>query len=81
MKSLDGKNSVVAKANLEQTMKIKIQLMAILFGQRTGDTGVRAQAIEFVGDCQRVVPARLELLANYQTPEWFQDAKFGIWAH
>ncbi|MGC4034120.1 MAG: alpha-L-fucosidase [Tepidisphaeraceae bacterium] len=20
-------------------------------------------------------------LANYQTPEWFRDAKFGIWAH
>lgn len=22
-----------------------------------------------------------ESLANYQTPEWFRDAKFGIWAH
>jgi alpha-L-fucosidase len=22
-----------------------------------------------------------ESLANYQTPEWFSDAKFGIWAH
>src|ERR1041384_8825782 len=20
-------------------------------------------------------------LTNYQTPEWFRDAKFGIWAH
>jgi len=20
-------------------------------------------------------------LTNYQTPDWFRDAKFGIWAH
>lgn len=22
-----------------------------------------------------------ESLANYKTPEWFRDAKFGMWAH
>src|SRR3954463_11507185 len=22
-----------------------------------------------------------ESLANYQTPDWFRDAKFGMWAH
>lgn len=22
-----------------------------------------------------------ESLSHYQTPEWFRDAKFGIWAH
>ena len=25
--------------------------------------------------------ASMESLANYQVPEWFRDAKFGIWAH
>src|SRR5438034_1240802 len=26
-------------------------------------------------------PSWDSLIKNYQTPEWFRDAKFGIWAH
>lgn len=26
-------------------------------------------------------PAWESLAQNYRTPEWFRDAKFGIWAH
>ena len=26
-------------------------------------------------------PTFESLAANYQVPQWFRDAKFGIWAH
>ncbi len=49
----------------------------------------------FAADAQTNLPSQLKLppiaegpfkadwnsLTNYQTPEWFRDAKFGIWAH
>ncbi|MDQ2711299.1 MAG: alpha-L-fucosidase [Acidobacteriota bacterium] len=35
--------------------------------------GIEPETIPFQGT--------RESLANYETPEWFRDAKFGIWAH
>ena len=40
---------------------------------RTGDTSVDIPAGRFAPTMQS--------LSQYQTPDWFRDAKFGIWAH
>jgi len=47
---------------------------ALAFGRRLGaETGLEIHKGPFVGT--------QESLQQYQVPEWFRDAKFGIWAH
>ncbi|WP_372775424.1 alpha-L-fucosidase [Mangrovibacterium sp.] len=51
------------------SMKIKAILFSLFFA---GAVGVQAQQTDFTWD---------ELAQQYECPEWFRDAKFGIWFH
>lgn len=42
---------------------------------------VTANAAELIHDEGPFLPTWESLANQYQTPEWFRDAKFGIWAH
>lgn len=55
------------------TRRNALALLAATGVSRAADVGVRIQKGPFE-------PTR-ESLAKYQVPDWFRDAKFGIWAH
>src|SRR6476660_6850181 len=44
-----------------------------------------AAAPEQPGEARKIAPGPFEAnwdsLKQYQTPDWFRDAKFGLWAH
>jgi alpha-L-fucosidase len=53
-----------------------VLLAATLAGQAVMPAQTSPPAVR-----QKPFTAELESLAAYQCPEWFRDAKFGIWAH
>ena len=56
----------------------RITLLSALIVSVTGALPIRAGQAEAEGPFQ---PNWESLASQYQCPEWFRDAKFGIWAH
>ncbi|MCL8000957.1 alpha-L-fucosidase, partial [Brucella sp. 21LCYQ03] len=67
------------------TKKLKLYITAALFG--ISPIGLLAQKNVIKVDTTREPVATGKFEANwnslqqYEAPEWFQNAKFGIWAH
>lgn len=55
----------------QNIFKLKTAILLILLTFAYGNTPLKAQ--KFTSD--------IETFKQYQYPEWFRDAKFGIWAH
>lgn len=65
----------------EPAMKLKLFIHALLF---TIVTGLQAQTTNTglnLPIASGPFAGTMESLTNYAYPKWFQDAKFGIWAH
>ena len=58
--------------------KLKVLLLSVAL---TGTLGISAQSKK----AEQAEPGKFqptwESLSQYETPEWFRNAKFGIWAH
>ena len=66
------------------TMKNKTILLALLMAAGTASAQTSYQVPVSEKDepmAQGKFQPTWESLVNYQTPEWFRNAKFGIWAH
>jgi alpha-L-fucosidase len=61
-------------------MKLKIAGLLML-GLSLGTQGASADSLKLPPIAQGPFKPDWNSLTNYQTPEWFRDAKFGIWAH
>ena len=59
-------------------MKTKTYLTLFL---ASSALGLRTMAVELSSSEGPFKPNWQSLESQYQTPEWFRDAKFGIWAH
>jgi len=63
-------------------MKKKIQFTALLVACLLATAGfAQTNALNLPPITAGPFKADWNSLTNYQTPEWFRDAKFGIWAH
>ena len=65
--------------NYSKTTARGLRLVAIAFAMTL--SGIRAYAAELDYTEGPYKPTWESLEAQYQAPEWFRDAKFGIWAH
>ena len=54
---------------------------ALLLGLSLGMTVAQTRSLNLPPMAAGPFQADWNSLANYQTPDWFRDAKFGIWAH
>jgi alpha-L-fucosidase len=63
-------------------MKVnQIQFTALLLGFSLAAAGAQTNALKLPPIASGPFKPDWHSLTNYQTPEWFRDAKFGIWAH
>src|ERR1044072_1966210 len=58
-----------------------IQLTALLLGLSLTTTFAETNSLRLPPIAAGPFKPDWNSLTNYQTPEWFRDAKFGIWAH
>jgi alpha-L-fucosidase len=59
----------------------RIQFTALLLGLSHAAAVAQTDALNLPPIASGPFKADWSSLTNYQTPEWFRDAKFGIWAH
>jgi alpha-L-fucosidase len=62
-------------------MKNRIQFAALLLGLSLATAWSKTNSVNLPPIAAGPFKADWSSLTNYQTPEWFRDAKFGIWAH
>ena len=63
-------------------MKLKpITFAALLLGISLATAVAQTNTLQLPPIAAGPFKANWNSLTNYQTPEWFRDAKFGIWAH
>ncbi len=62
-------------------MNIKVKVRSLLFGVYLATTLAQASTVALPSISDGPFKPDWNSLTNYQTPEWFRDAKFGIWAH
>jgi alpha-L-fucosidase len=56
-------------------------ISVLLLGLMLEAAGAQTSSLNLPPIARGPFKADWNSLANYQTPEWFRDAKFGIWAH
>jgi alpha-L-fucosidase len=59
----------------------QIKFTALLLALSIGTAVAQKSALQLPPVAAGPFKADWSSLTNYQTPEWFRDAKFGIWAH
>ncbi len=59
----------------------QIKFAALLLGLSLGTVTAQTNSLQLPPIASGPFKADWNSLTNYQTPEWFRDAKFGIWAH
>ena len=59
----------------------QIKFTALLLGVSLGTAVAQTSSLNLPPIAAGPFKADWSSLTNYQTPEWFRDAKFGIWAH
>ena len=57
------------------------KLIALLLGGSLATALAQTNALQLPPIAAGPFQPDWNSLTNYQTPEWFRDAKFGIWAH
>ncbi len=62
-------------------MRLKNNQLAAMLLSISIVTAARADSLNLSSIANGPFKAEWDSLTNYQTPEWFRDAKFGIWAH
>jgi alpha-L-fucosidase len=62
-------------------MKVRLQFAALLLGASLTTARSQSNSPNLPPIAAGPFKADWGSLTNYQTPEWFRDAKFGIWAH
>ncbi len=62
-------------------MKNKIQFTALLLGLSLTAAVAQTNSLQLPPIAAGPFKADWNSLTNYSTPDWFRDAKFGIWAH
>jgi hypothetical protein len=62
-------------------MKDRLQFAALLLGLSLATARSQTHSLKLPPIAAGPFKADWSSLTNYQTPEWFRDAKFGIWAH
>ena len=62
-------------------MKNKVQFSALLLGLSLTAAVAQTNDLQFPPIAAGPFKADWNSLTNYSTPDWFRDAKFGIWAH
>jgi alpha-L-fucosidase len=62
-------------------MKGKIPFAALLLGLTLTSAAAQTNSLQLPPIAAGPFKADWSSLTNYLTPEWFRDAKFGIWAH
>ena len=59
----------------------QIKLTALLLGVSLAKVLAQSSSLSLPPIAAGPFKADWNSLTNYQTPDWFRDAKFGIWAH
>ena len=62
-------------------MKTEIQFTALFLGLALTVAVAQTEAVKLPPIAEGPFKPDWNSLTNYQCPEWFRDAKFGIWAH
>jgi alpha-L-fucosidase len=62
-------------------MKTKITFTALMFGLSLAMAMAQTNSLNLPPIASGPFKPDWNSLTNYQTPEWYRDAKFGIWAH
>ena len=58
-----------------------IKFIALLLGVSLATAVAQTNSLKLPPIAAGPFKADWNSLTNYQTPEWFRDVKFGIWAH
>ena len=74
-----------SKKNLFIYKKMKINLIVLFFAVCAAGAWAQEYKVPVTNEKEQMVEGQYkpqwESLRKHKTPEWFRDAKFGIWAH
>ena len=62
-------------------MKTKVTFTTLILGLSLAMVGAQTNSLQLPPIAAGPFHPDWNSLTNYQTPEWYRDAKFGIWAH
>jgi alpha-L-fucosidase len=78
---MDGSKSISTSKNHRMINTNPTLLSALLSGMSLAGAVAQTNSLQLPPIASGPFQPYWSSLTNYQTPEWFRDAKFGIWAH